>query len=41
MNYVTRSLWVFAQVLGAAIGGGTASPADEATRRYPHLGYYR
>ncbi len=41
MNYMTRAVRVFAQLLGAVIGGGTASPADEATRQYPHLGYYR
>ncbi|MEE8353834.1 MAG: hypothetical protein V3S10_05190 [Dehalococcoidales bacterium] len=41
MNYMTRSVRAFAQILGAVIGGGIASPTDEALRQYPYLGYYR
>jgi hypothetical protein len=41
MNYMTKSVRVFAQVLSAVIGGGTASPTNETLRQYPYLGYYR
>jgi hypothetical protein len=41
MDHVVKSVRAFTHVVGAVIGGCTASPTNETLRQYPHLGYYR